>query len=161
LLTSVGFVSTITTFTPYYKFNIVAGIGPYNVSFAYDYDPNFVTALFTSRFSGLFEDFTTTYPLTPTLCSGNNCTSYLFPGSFEDMDPYPGHITNYSEADVLVVPKASGIQIQYWDLDSNDHPNESDCKTFGNDAAALVICLASSSLNSSHLIASSSMLDCS
>ena len=152
-------MSTITTFTPYFTFPITAGIGPYNVSFGQDYDPNFVTALFTSRFSGLFDDPTTAYPLTPTLCSGDNCASYLFPGSFEDMTPFPGLITNYSEADVMVVQKSSGIQIQYWGLDSNDQLDERDCKTFGNDYAALLICVASSSVNSDYLIASSSIID--
>ena len=146
-----------TTFTPYHTFRIATGIGPYNVSYGQDSDPSFVTALFTSRFSDLFEDLTTAYPLAPTACTSDDCSSYLFPGGFEDMDPDPGLITNYTEADVLVVQKSSGIQIQYSGLGADDQLGARDCRTFGNDYAALMICIASS-YNSDSLIASSSIL---
>lgn len=104
-------------------------------------------------FSTLFADTTNTLPISPISCKGDGCLSYLFPGSMNLIAPWPWRVPGFFDADVLIVHGVQGIQIDYWSLDSTDHLDSSDCKVYGAIDAAVMLCIASSTLDRSELIA--------
>jgi hypothetical protein len=155
ILTYLGFITTTPVYERLFTFPVSAGIGPYNVSLAQSnfYFPSQIAITVATLFSTLFADITNTLPLTSTHCPSDPCLSYFFPGSMGLIAPWPWRIQNFSRADVLIVRGVQGVQVDFWSRSVSDQLESNDCKLWGGDDAAIMICIAASSLNHSNLIA--------
>jgi len=138
---------------------VSAGIGPYNYSQAFDYQPEYIAYFFTTTFSNLLGD--PRQGVTPApLCPGNtsDCISFYFPGGLGNVSPAPDAVNNSDkETDVWVVHNVQGIQVDFWYVDQaeNESINQTDiadCPTYGGNSSAFTICIAPSSLHVDHFI---------
>lgn len=152
-LIGLGYVKTVTVYDVFHTFPVAAGIGHYNVSYINSYPPSQVSVYVAILFSTLFADTTNTLPVIPVSCKSDDCSSYLFPGSFLTFTPWPWRVPGFSDADVLIVHGVEGIQIDYGNIDPADHLGSGDCKIYGAENAAIMLCIASSTVNPSELIA--------
>lgn len=154
LLTTQGFVKTITTYNSFSTLTVTAGIGQYDPSFIQQYEPSMITMVAATMFTSLYNDTTSAYPLEPVLCSGDGCSSFLFPGSWQYMTPWPPNIYTGADphVDVMIVHDVYGIQVDYWDVSQSEQLDSNSCKTYGSEAAALEFCIASSTIDSNNLI---------
>lgn len=76
------------------------------------------------------------------------------------LDPDPFTETSLApEADVIIVRKAQGLLVSYWDVDSEEAasitPDQIQCQVFGIPGGAFELCIASSTLNVDHIVAGS------
>jgi len=139
--------------------DVSSGIGPFNVSQAFDYDPNTLSFYFATVFEFLLIDSTIGFRLNNPTCAGQGCMSFYFPGSFNTINPSPGTLFDQSPvADVVLVHGVQGMRIDFWatSVDEAQSVNASDlnyCPVYGGGDQAFALCVAPSTFNVDHLIA--------
>ena len=126
--------------------NIIAGLGPFNVTMALSESPVFVSRWFMMQISGLLSD--PQNAILTTLdgnCSlADNCTAYLIPGDFKTIQARQSNISSIpNSAASFVVENAQGYLLKF---SSSLHPplpfNDSDCQIYGvHNESALKLCL--------------------
>jgi hypothetical protein len=132
------------------------GIGHFNASSAFTYEPNQLALVFAEAYSEIFDDPSRTILLQTNL-SCQSCASYFFPGSIIDAQYWLEPILNNRTFDVLTANDALGLQIDFSDVPTQEPAFElnNECLLIGDDAAAMVICLRNSILGNGTLIAGS------
>ena len=160
-LTLTGTVTYTSTYSMEDTFPVSAGIGAFNASQALLWKPAWLAYLFTLAAFTLLFDTTSSVAINPSICYGTPCVTYYFTGGLAFVDPDPfGQPSLFPNSDVIIVRKAPGLLVSYWDLNSAEvnsvNPNDVECGTFGAASEAFQICLASSNLNIDHVIAGSS-----
>jgi len=121
-----------------------AGLSPMNTSFIPDYVNE--TIPFWYYYSAALTDSTYVTPISPLSCSGDDCSSYFYPGGITRVFPSPPTITGYNDANRFVVYDTPGYQVDFYSPTSTVVWSASDCKAYGVQsptdlASALGICL--------------------
>jgi hypothetical protein len=159
-LTLTGTVTYTSTYSVEDTFPVSAGIGVFNASQALLWKPSWLAYLFTCATFNLLFDTTSSVEIYPATCYGTPCVTYYFTGGVAFVDPDPFEDPSlFPNSDVIIVRKAPGLLVSYWDLnsaeDSSVNSSDVECGTFGAAAEAFQICLGFSYLNVDHVVAGS------
>jgi len=64
-----------------------------------------------------------------------------------------GATHQFDSRDSVIVERSQGLQVDYWEVDPREPPWEpSDCHTWGDNHAALMLCLSESKVSANSLI---------
>jgi hypothetical protein len=147
ILIGVVLVSDVNIVSPWKgvdsSFNVTAGLTPLNET-AFSYG-SFAPFNFWSSWNSILTDPTVSNVVTPTTCSGANCTSYFFPGGMQDISMVTNTAYTYptNEPDLgLIVYNSPGYQVDFAPVDPSAPPFQTNnCQTYGN---VIQICLTAS-----------------
>lgn len=105
----------------------------------------------------LFQDhYFTTIPVTPAVsaCFGTDCKTHFYTGGLKAIRPDPILLTQSPQADIIIVVAEAGVQADFWDVSSSEAPiTPENCQKWGSQHGALMVCLKSSSLDPSNILA--------
>ena len=136
---------------------ISAGIGPFNASWAADWNPSVLDLFVVSQVPVLAVDILQIYPTIPISngCVGPSCKSRFFSGGIGFVAPSPFlTMTQPTQSDVFIVHGEQGLQGDFWSVNSVDATiTSNDCRTYGFSASAFTICIKPSSLYDTALVA--------
>ena len=143
-------------------FKLSAGVGQFNASLAQEWHDNVVSNLVVRKFPTLFVDTSVSYSTTQVVrhpkCVNNTrtCHSSYFPGELNTVSPWVWDLQkNLSlPGDSMIVKSSQGLQVDYWEVDPQEPSWEaSDCQTWGDNRAALMLCLSESKVSANTLVA--------
>lgn len=145
--------------------SVSAGIGPFNASLAQGWKSWVLSTYLVTEFPTFLADSIVSYPTSyaashpPCVNNTQICHSSYFPGVLSIVSPsvFEVKFNESLNGDIFIVNQVQGVQVDYWEVDELEgNWTSDDCRTWGSNKSALMICLSTSKVTKNALVADTS-----